>query len=142
MLLLSCSVVSNSFATPWTAAHQTPLSMGFPRKEYWNGLPFHSPGDLLHSGIEPESPAWQVDSLPPSHLGSLQVTSCCAKLFSRVQLSMTLWTIAWQTPLSRGFLQARILEWVAMLSSRGSSRPRDKTSVSIISCLGRWVLYH
>ena len=31
-----------SFATPWTVAHQAPLSMGFPRQEYWNGQPFHS----------------------------------------------------------------------------------------------------
>ena len=41
-----------------------------------------------------------------------------------------------------GSLQARILEWVAMLSSRGSSRPRDQTHVSYISCTDRWVLYH
>ena len=41
-----------------------------------------------------------------------------------------------------GILQARILEWVAMSSSRGSSRPRDGTHVSYISCIGRWVLYH
>ena len=39
-------------------------------------------------------------------------------------------------------LQARILEWVTMLSSRGSSRPRDRTCVSYISCIGRWVLYY
>ena len=41
-----------------------------------------------------------------------------------------------------GILQARILEWVAMPSSRGSSWPRDRTWVSYISCIGRWVLYH
>ena len=39
-------------------------------------------------------------------------------------------------------LQARILEWVAMPSSRGSSRPIDQTSISYVSCIGRWVLYH
>ena len=39
-------------------------------------------------------------------------------------------------------LQARILEWVAMTSSRGSSRPRDGTHASYVSCIGRWVLYH
>ena len=42
-LLLSHSVVSNSFATPWTLVHQDPLSMGFSRQEYWSGLPFPSP---------------------------------------------------------------------------------------------------
>ena len=44
------------FATPRTVAHQAPLSMGFPRQEYWSGLPFPSPGDLLDPGIEPRSP--------------------------------------------------------------------------------------
>ena len=47
------------------------LSMGFPRQEYWGGLPFPLPGDLPDPGIEPSSPAWQADSLPLSHLGSL-----------------------------------------------------------------------
>ena len=65
-----------------------------------------------------------------------------AKSFSRVQLFATPWTVAWQAPLSMGILQARILEWVAMPSSRGSSQPRDGTYVSYVSCLGRQVLYH
>ena len=41
-----------------------------------------------------------------------------------------------------GVFQARILEWVAIYSSRGSSPPRDWTHVSCISCIGRWILYH
>ena len=57
------SVLSDSFVTPWTAAHQAPLSMGFPRQAYWSGLPFPSPGDLPDPGIDPESPALQVDFL-------------------------------------------------------------------------------
>ena len=44
--------------------------MGFLRQEYWSGLPFPSPGDLADSGVESESPTWQADSLPMSHLGS------------------------------------------------------------------------
>ena len=56
-LLFSCEVVSNYFVTPWTVAHQAPLSMGFPRQEYQNGFPFPSPGDLLNPEIEPASPA-------------------------------------------------------------------------------------
>ena len=52
------------FATPWTVAYQAPPSMGFFRQEYWSGLPFPSPGDLPNSGIEPGSPALQVDALP------------------------------------------------------------------------------
>ena len=43
--------------TPWTVAHQAPLPMGFPSQEYWNGLPFLSPGDLPGPGNEPVSPA-------------------------------------------------------------------------------------
>ena len=51
------------FATPWTVAHQAPPSMRFSRQEYWNGLPFPSPGDLPDPGIEPRSPALQADTL-------------------------------------------------------------------------------
>ena len=40
------------FATPWTIAYQVPLSMGFPRREYWSGLPFSPPEDLPHPGIK------------------------------------------------------------------------------------------
>ena len=54
----SCPTV----VTPWTVAHPAPLSMGFSKQEYWNGLPFPSPGDLPDPGIEPRSPALQADS--------------------------------------------------------------------------------
>ena len=57
------------FVTPWTVACQAPFSMGFPRQEPWSGLSFPSPGDLPDPGVKPASPAWQVDSLPLSHLG-------------------------------------------------------------------------
>ena len=57
-----CSVVPDS-ETPWTAAHQAPLSMRFSRQGYWSGLPFPSPGDLPNAGIEPRSPTLQADSL-------------------------------------------------------------------------------
>ena len=52
MCVLSCVQL---FATPWTVAHQTPLSMEFSRQEYWSGLPFPSLGDLPDPGIEPTS---------------------------------------------------------------------------------------
>ena len=55
MLLFGCQVTSNSFVIPWTIARQAPLSMGFPRQEYWSGLPFPSPGDLPEPGIKPEA---------------------------------------------------------------------------------------
>ena len=44
------------FATPWTIAHQAPLSMGFFRQEYWSGLPFPPPEDLPDPGIKPMLP--------------------------------------------------------------------------------------
>ena len=64
-------------ATPWTAAHQSPPSLGFSRQEHWNGLPFPSP---MH-----ESEKAKVKSL------------------SRVQLLVTPWTVAYQAPPSMGF---------------------------------------
>ena len=53
-----------TLATPWTIACQAPLSIGFSRQEYWNGLPFLSPEDLSNPGTKPQSPAMQADSLP------------------------------------------------------------------------------
>ena len=67
LLVFSCQVKSDSFMTPWTVACQAPLSMRFPRQEYWSGLPFPSPGDLPNPGIELRSPAWQAESLPLSY---------------------------------------------------------------------------
>ena len=61
--------------------------------------------------------------------------------FDCVQLFVTLWTIAHQVPLSMGILQARILEWVAMPSFRGSSQPRDQTHISYVSCIDRQVCF-
>ena len=67
----SCWVMPNSCNAmdcilPGSSVH------GFPKQEYWSGLPFPSLGDLPSPGIEPMSPAWQADSLPLSHLGSSQ----------------------------------------------------------------------
>ena len=50
--------------TPWTATCQASLSMGFPREEYWSGLPFPSSGNLPDPGIKPRSPTLQADPLP------------------------------------------------------------------------------
>ena len=64
-LLSRCSRV-RLVVTPWTVAHQAPLSMGFSRQEYWSGLPCPPPGDLPAPGIEPvppASPAVQANSL-------------------------------------------------------------------------------
>ena len=61
------------FVTPWSVVCQAPLSIAFPKQEYWSGLPFLSLGDSSQSRIEPaspESPALAGYSLPLSHLGS------------------------------------------------------------------------
>ena len=69
---VSCSATS-VLSDSWSAAHQTPLSVGLSRQEYWSGLSCPPPGDLLDPEIEPVSPAspvLQVDSLPLTHWGS------------------------------------------------------------------------
>ena len=62
--------------------------------------------------------------------------------FSPVRLFVTPWTVAHQAPLSMGILQARVLEWGAMPSSRASSQPGGWTLISYVSHIGRWALYH
>ena len=62
--------MSNSLAAPWTVVLQAPLSMGFPRYEYWSGLPFPSLGDFPNPGSNVHLLHGQVDSLPLSHQGS------------------------------------------------------------------------
>ena len=60
------------FTTPWTVAHQVPLSLVFSRQEYWSGLPCPFPGDLPDPGIalkSPVAPALQADSLPTEPSG-------------------------------------------------------------------------
>ena len=70
---VSHSVVSDS-ATPWSVAHQAPLSMGFSRQEYWNEMPFPSLEDLANLGIKPRSPAFQAGSLPSVPPGKPLIT--------------------------------------------------------------------
>ena len=66
LLCVSCSVMSNSLQP------QTPLSMPFPRQEYWIRLPFPPPEDLPDPGITAGSPALQVDSLPSEPQGNAE----------------------------------------------------------------------
>ena len=66
------------FATPWTAAHQAPLSMEFSWQEYWSWLPFPPPGDLPDPGWNPSLLSllyWQAGSLPLTLPGKR--TACC-----------------------------------------------------------------
>ena len=74
VLFTCCCLIAKSsmtlLETPRTVARQSPLFMGFPRQEYWSGLPFPFPGDLPNPGIKPMPPALLVDS-SLSHQGSL-----------------------------------------------------------------------
>ena len=63
-ICIICTHICIVIATPWTTAHQAPLSVRFSRQGYWSGLPFLSPGDLSNPGIELRSPGLQADSLP------------------------------------------------------------------------------
>ena len=60
--------MSDSFETLWTIACQAPVSMGFPRQEYWSGLPFPSPVDIPNQGMEPRSPALSSGFFTTEHL--------------------------------------------------------------------------
>ena len=71
--------------------------MGFPRQEYWNGLPFPSPGDLADPGIEPMSPAFTIE--PPGKTYTMMGSGSVAKWYSTLA---TPWTVACQAPLSMG----------------------------------------
>ena len=98
--------------------------MGFSRQEYWSGLPFPPPGDLPDPEIEPMSPVLARWILYHSA--------------TRKALMSGLHDIKHPICLNK-IIQARILEWVAISSSRGSLRPRNQT---LVSCIGRRVLYH
>ena len=94
------------FVTPWTVTHQAPLSMGFSRQEYWNGLPCPLPRDLPDPGIKPWSPASQADSLQLSHQGSPHIQSV------KVKVAQSCPTLCGPMDYTvRGILQARMLEW-------------------------------
>ena len=115
--VFSYSVTSDSSVTPWTLAHQASPSMGFPREEYWSGLPFLLPGDLPN----PCFLHWQADSLPLRHLGNPVIAAqSCLTLCNPSDCSLPGSSV-------HGILQARILEWVAIPFSREKPRPRHKS---------------
>ena len=87
--VLSCFSRANLFVTPWSVAHQAPLSMGFPRQEYWNWLPFPPPWDLPNPEIEPASPmslALAGRFITTASPGKLQIVITAKKLISTVDL--------------------------------------------------------
>ena len=64
-----------TLSTPWIVAHQAPLSLGFPRQEYWSGVPLPPPGDLPDPGVEPRSPALAGGFFTPEPPGKLSQVS-------------------------------------------------------------------
>ena len=103
--------------------------MEFPRQEYWTGLPFPSPAYLPNPGIEPVTPALQADSLPSEPPGKpiLSVTT----MFSHTCIIPLTFSV-------HGILQARILEWVSVSFSKGSSRNQG-SNPGLLHC--RHIIY-
>ena len=112
------------FAILWTVAHQAPLSVGFPRQEYWNGLPFPSPGDLPDPGIEPASPVspeFQVDSSPLIHQGSFWLGS------SVVSLNLNIYSLCSNCYHIRK-LRSSNIHWNSLLLSSCNHNPQHLTT--------------
>jgi len=80
------------FATPRTVAHQAPLLMGFPKQEYWSGLPFLFPGNLPDPGIEPLSPALAGEFFTTKPRGSPVISMNISKYKTTIQ-AQTLYSI-------------------------------------------------
>ena len=139
---------------PWTEESGGLQSMGVAREsdmteyswqEYWSGLPFLPPGDLPNPRIECASPA------SPALAGGFFTTSAtweavlnlCMRAKSLQSCPALCNPMDCSPPGSsvHGILQTRVLWWVAVPSSRGSSQPRDRTYVSCVSCTGRRILY-
>ena len=119
--LQSCPIPCNPIT------YEAPLSMGTSRQEYWSGLPCLPLGDLPNPGTEPVSHVSCITGRFFTTSTTWEVLNVWWKwkLLSHVRL--------FTTPLVHGILQTRILEWVALPFSRGSSQPRDRIQVSCIA---------
>ena len=120
------------FVTPWTAACPPPLSMGNSRQEYQSGLPFPPPTTILKSCDLVLGYIFCVCvcvCLPPC-----LVTSLCLTLCNTLDCNLPDSSV-------HGILQARILKWVAISFSRGSSWPRNRSNPCFLNCLSLPVAY-
>ena len=109
------------FVTPWTWAHQAPLSIGFSRSEYWSGLPYPSPEDLPYPGIEPRSPALQANFLPTEPQGKPKNTG-------KGSLSLLQWILPTQE-LNQGLLHCR--QMLYHLNHQGSPQGRGNNNKNL-----------
>ena len=121
------------FVTPWTVAHQAPLSMGFSRQEHWSGLPFPPPGDLPDVGMEPTSPASQVNSSLLSHPGSIFLRSCSFSSHQRLFFQGYLTRPAWVALDESSNL--RVLESVTKFSNKSLPRPKENVQCLVHKCM-------
>ena len=140
--MLSCSVVSDSFATPRTVTHQAPLVMGFTRHEYWSGRSFPSPEDHPVPGIESASPTLAGSLFTSWATREIQVRICThlnrpvgfkmSLLFSSTEI-LTLWAgrpTAWSVGNdSRGSVIFSIKSLGASPESVGRSEPCSRTLI-------------
>jgi len=124
--LLSCV---QFFVTPWTATHRLPCPSPNPRACSNSCLSSWWCHPTISSSVIPLSSCLQ--SFPAS--GSFPMM-CLVAQSCPTLCDPSPWTVAHQVPLSKGILQARILEWVAIPFSSGSSQPRDWTQVSLFAC--------
>ena len=136
VLCICCSATRScpTLETLWTGACQGPLSMGFARQEYWSGYHFLLQGIFPTQGPNLHLLHWQAVSLPLSHTGMNESQSISCSVMSD---SATSWTVAHQ-PAIHEIFQARILEWIAIPFSRGSSPPR--TGIQVSSTAGRFFI--
>ena len=129
LVIQSCPILCHPMDCD-CVARQAPLFMEFSGQEYWNGLPFPPPGDLSDPGIEPGSPAMQIDSLPsepPGKAHNLQIAAMFTLLMlSPVHLFATLWTVAHQAPLSMRFFRQEYWNGLPFPSPRDLPDPRIK----------------
>ena len=122
--------MSNS-ATPWTVAYHALPSMWFSRQEYWSRLPFPSSTQNKEQALH--YIFYQSKCICWCYVVHASVLSC----FSHARFCNP---VDCNPPVSsvHGILQARILEWVPMPSSREYCQPRDRTLVSCNSCIAGW----
>ena len=117
--VLSCSRMSNSLVTPWTAACQAPLSMGFPKQEYWRALPFPPPGESSQHRDQTQVVCiaggfFTAESPGKPWIEDMRACECALSHFSRV------WFFEMQKPHQAPGpwdSPGKNLEWAAMPSS-------------------------
>ena len=177
MLVYYCSLLLSHFshvrlcATPQTAAHQAPPSLGFSRQKHWSGPPFPSPmhesekSEVAQSCLTLSDP--MVCSLPGSSVHGifqarvlewvplpspivpwlvtffLFLSFVVVQSLSHIRLFCDLMYCSPPGSSVHGIFQAKILEWVAISFSKGFPPCRDLTCISCTHLLFcRWILYH